>query len=83
VLVEFGTTFNVLRADAVHPDLISERRVLRNNLVQAILQRDAEIAVLMSHRRTDAIIAWMHADAKSRGNRGLARRVRVGRREDQ
>jgi GntR family transcriptional repressor for pyruvate dehydrogenase complex len=79
VLVEFGTTFHTLRADVISPELIAARRVLRDNLIRAILEQDAEIAVLMSHRRTDAIIEWMHTDAKSRGGKGLAHRVQVGK----
>lgn len=66
VLVDFAQTFIADSVFATGSDRVSVYRGLRANLIQAILSGDEEVAALMSHRRSDAIISWMQTDAAPR-----------------
>jgi DNA-binding FadR family transcriptional regulator len=81
VLLDFAASFVQESVYAGHPDRITVYRGLRSSLIQAILKGDEELAMLLSHRRSDAIIGWMEAGmAKTGGTGQSARRGRqVGR----
>jgi DNA-binding FadR family transcriptional regulator len=67
VLVDFAGTFVASSVYAHRPDRVAQYRGLRRNLIQAIISGDAELAGLLSLRRSDAIVHWMESDMHGEG----------------
>ena len=49
-----------------HPDRVERYRELRNRMVEAILERDEELAVILTRRCTRSATEWMEEDLRRR-----------------
>jgi DNA-binding FadR family transcriptional regulator len=59
VLVDFAGSYIATNVYAENKTRITTYMEIRRNLIQAILAGDEEVAELMAHRRSDAIIGWL------------------------
>jgi DNA-binding FadR family transcriptional regulator len=81
VLIDFAATFVADSVFARSPDRVPAYRAIRTQLIQAILTGDAEVATVLSHRRSDLIIGWMEADMGASKSGGSSRRARQAARQ--
>jgi DNA-binding FadR family transcriptional regulator len=62
VLVDFAGSYVGSSVYAGHPERIAKYCSVRNELLEAIVTGDEQIAVLLSHRRSDLINSWLEQD---------------------